>query len=101
MHYTPDGHEEHAHLLPLISSGALNLQVRMSTGYTPKSGNVGSKGTKVILPVFKIEYVCSHSDYPCINPNHINEMSTMSKVTNYSRVLRSYKQNDESVHPVY
>ena len=109
MHYIPDGHEEHAHLLSLVISGALNLvlyhfwclQVRISTGYTPKSGNLGSKGTKVILPVFKIEYVCSHSDYPCINLNHINEMSTMSKVTNYSRVLHSYKQNDESVHPVY
>ena len=25
MHYIPDGHEEHAHLLSLVISGALNL----------------------------------------------------------------------------
>lgn len=25
MHYTPDGHKEHVHLLSLINSGALNL----------------------------------------------------------------------------
>lgn len=109
MHYTPDRHEECVHLLSLISSGALNLflyhfwclQVRMFTGYTPKCGNVGSKGKKVIMPVFKIVYVCLHSDYLCINLNHINEMSTMSKVTNNSRVMHLYEQNDESIHPVY